>query len=67
MPQINASVRAEIINRRIASLLAQNENPGKVDINPDNPRKIATLRIRNPILMTVTQQDAEDFGLTAEY
>ncbi|MDJ0648066.1 MAG: mechanosensitive ion channel family protein [Xenococcaceae cyanobacterium MO_188.B19] len=66
LPQIDASARAEIINRRIASLLAQNENPGKVDINPDNPRKIATLRINNRILMTVTQQDAEDFGLTTE-
>ena len=66
LPQIDASARAEIINRRIASLLAQNENPGKVDITPDNPRKIATLRIRNRILMTVTQQDAEDFGLTTE-
>ena len=66
LPQIDASARAGIINRRIASLLAQNENPGKVDITPDNPRKIATLRIKNRILMTVTQQDAEDFGLSTE-
>ncbi len=66
LPQIDASARAEIINRRIASLLAQNENPDKVQITPDNPRKIATLRIKNRILMTVTQQDAEDFGLSTE-
>ncbi len=66
LPQIDASARAEIINRRIASLLAQNESPDKVKITPDNPRKIATLRIKNRILMTVTQQDAEDFGLSTE-
>ncbi len=64
LPQIDASARAEIINRRIASLLSQNENPGKVEIAPDEPRKIATLRVNNRILMTVTQQDAEDFGLS---
>ncbi|GAB4531259.1 MAG: hypothetical protein Tsb0014_14690 [Pleurocapsa sp.] len=66
LPQIDASARAEIINRRIASLLAQNETPESVEIAPDNPRKIATLRVRNRIIMTVTQQDAEDFGLSTE-
>ena len=66
LPQIDASARAEIINRRIASLLSQNENPGKVEIAPDNPRRIATLRVKNRILMTVTHQDAEDFGLSTE-
>ena len=66
LPQIDASARAEIINRRIASLLAQNESPGKIEIAPDNPRRIATLRVKNRILMTVTQQDAEDFGLSTE-
>ena len=66
LPQIDASARAEIINRRIASLLSQNDNPGNVEIAPDDPRKIATLRVNNRILMTVTQQDAEDFGLSTE-
>ena len=66
LPQIDASARAEIINRRLASLLSQNENPGKVEIAPDEPRKIATLRVNNRIIMTVTQQDAEDFGLSTE-
>ncbi len=66
LPQIDASARAEIINRRLASLLSQTETPGKVNIAPDNPRKIATLRVNNRILMTVTQQDAEDFGLSTE-
>ena len=66
LPQIDASARAEVINRRIASLLSQTETPDKVTISPDNPRQIATLRVKNRILMTVTQQDAEDFGLTTE-
>lgn len=66
LPEIDASQRAEIINRRIASLLAQNEDPDTVEITPDNPRQIATLRVNNRILMTVTQQDAEDFGLSTE-
>ena len=66
LPQIDASARAKIINRRIASLIEQQENPGKIQITPDNPRKIATLRVKNRILMTVTQQDAEDFGLSTE-
>ena len=66
LPQIDASQRADIINRRIASLLSQNETPDKVEITPDNPRRIATLRVNNRILMTVTEQDAEDFGLSTE-
>jgi len=66
LPQIDASARADIINRRIASLLSQNETPDQVEITPDNPRKIATLRVKNRILMTVTEQDADDFGLSTE-
>ena len=66
LPQIDASARADIINRRIASLLSQNETPDRVEITPDNPRKIATLRVKNRILMTVTEQDADDFGLSTE-
>ena len=66
LPEINASARAAIINRRISSLLAQNEDPPQVEIAPDNPRQIATLRVKNRIIMTVTNQDAEDFGLSTE-
>ncbi|MBE9043210.1 mechanosensitive ion channel family protein [Pleurocapsales cyanobacterium LEGE 10410] len=66
LPEIDASARTAIINRRISSLLTQNETPERVEIAPDNPRKIATLRVNNRIIMTVTQQDAEDFGLTTE-
>ncbi|MDY7014571.1 MAG: mechanosensitive ion channel [Cyanobacteriota bacterium] len=63
---VSASDRAEIINRRIASLLAQSEQIGEVTVKPDNPRKIATLHVNNRILMTVTEQDARDFGLEVE-
>ena len=66
LPEINASARAAIINRRISSLLAQNDDPPQVEIAPDDPRKIATLRVKNRIIMTVTNQDAEDFGLSTE-
>ena len=66
LPEINASARAAIINRRISSLLAQNDDPPQVEIAPDNPRQIATLRVKNRIIMTVTNQDAEDFGLSTE-
>ena len=44
LPQIDASARAEIINRRIASLLAQNETVDAVNIAPDNPRKNSYLK-----------------------
>ena len=62
----SASDRASIINRRIAGILAQTPTAEKVEVNPDNPRKIATLQINNRVIMTVTQQDAQDFGLDVE-
>lgn len=64
--QLNARERTQIINRRINSLLTQVEQVGQVQVKPDDPRKIATLQINNRVLMTVTQQDAEDFGLSVE-
>ncbi|MGD2179963.1 mechanosensitive ion channel family protein [Lusitaniella coriacea] len=66
LQDVSARDRAQIINRRIASLLSQTEDIETVTISPDNPRKIATLRVNNRVLMTVTQQDAEDFGLDVE-
>jgi small conductance mechanosensitive channel len=66
LADISASERAQIINRRIASLLSQSNSIGTVTIQPDNPRKIATLRVNNRVIMTVTEQDAQDFGLGLE-
>lgn len=66
LSEVSASDRAKIINRRIASLITQAENLGEVTVKPDNPRKIATLQVNNRVLMTVTEQDAQDFGLEVE-
>ncbi len=66
LPKISATARASIINRRIASFLAQVEDPEEITVQFDQNREIATLQARNRILMTVTQQDAEDFGLSVE-
>ncbi len=66
LAQINARQRAATVNRRIASLLAQSQSIGQVTVKPDNPRKIATLQVNNRVLMTVTEQDAQDFGLEVE-
>lgn len=63
---IDAQARTEIINRRIASILAQSENPGPVEVQLQANGQTATLRLRNRVIMTVTQQDAEDFGVPVE-
>ncbi|MBD1908830.1 mechanosensitive ion channel [Funiculus sociatus GB2-A5] len=63
---LSAKERSQIINRRIASVLAQPEALGQVAVKPDDPKKIATLQVNNRVLMTVTQQDARDFSLPVE-
>ena len=66
LADLSAIDRAEIINRRIASLLAQTEEVGEVTVNLDPSQNVATLRVSNRVLMTVTEQDAQDFGLDVE-
>jgi small-conductance mechanosensitive channel len=66
LSDLTARERAQIINRRLASLLAQSETVGEVTVKPDEPRNIATLQLNDRVLMTVTQQDAQDFGLSVE-
>lgn len=63
LANLSASDRAEIINRRIASFLAQSSTNGAITVQTDPQRGIATLQRNNRILMTVTQQDAQDFGV----
>ncbi len=63
LANLSASDRAEIINRRIASFLAQSPTTGSITVQTDPQRGIATLQRNNRILMTVTQQDAQDFGV----
>lgn len=66
LSNMDASDRAQIVNRRIASVLAQPESEGTVTAEPDSKRGIALLKINNRVLTTVTQQDAQDFNTTVE-
>ncbi|MBE9042348.1 mechanosensitive ion channel family protein [Oscillatoriales cyanobacterium LEGE 11467] len=63
---ISATDRAEIINRRIASILAKADTLETVTVQTDGNRKLATLQLNNRVLMTVTDRDAEDFGLSVD-
>lgn len=66
LSNLSASDRAQIINRRIASFLAQSLGDQTITVQPDSERGIATLQLNNRILMTVTQQDAQDFNAPVE-
>lgn len=66
LTDLDAASRAALINRRIASLLSNTEDPGPVEVQPDNSGEWATLRVNNRVIMTVTRQDADDFGLSVE-
>ncbi|UAJ74213.1 mechanosensitive ion channel family protein [Synechocystis sp. PCC 7339] len=63
---LSADDRAQIINRRIASVLAQADSPEAVTVQFDPQREVAVLKINNRILMTVTNQDALDFNVSVE-
>ncbi|WP_414548578.1 mechanosensitive ion channel family protein [Anabaena sp. CCY 0017] len=64
--ELTATQRAQIINRRIASILVRSPTDKQVSVVTDSQRGIATLQLNNRVLMTVTQQDAEDFNLEVE-
>ncbi|AFZ32399.1 MscS Mechanosensitive ion channel [Gloeocapsa sp. PCC 7428] len=66
LPELDATERAQIINRRIASVLARSQPIETVTVQTSPQRNIATLQVNNRVLMTVTQQDAEDFGVSVE-
>ncbi|NJM84747.1 MAG: mechanosensitive ion channel family protein [Leptolyngbyaceae cyanobacterium SL_1_1] len=66
LADISAQERAQIINRRIASIVLNTEDPGSVEAQFNADGTLATLRLNNRVLMTITQQDAEDFGLSLE-
>jgi small conductance mechanosensitive channel len=61
---LSALDRAQRINRRIAGLLNQQQAPEAITVNIDPAQELATLQISNRVLMTVTSQDALDFGTT---
>jgi small conductance mechanosensitive channel len=66
LTDLSATDRAQIINRRIAGLLNQAEQLDPVTVQLDSTREVALLVVNNRVLMTVTQQDATDFGTTVE-
>ncbi|HIK32988.1 MAG TPA: mechanosensitive ion channel family protein [Oscillatoriales cyanobacterium M59_W2019_021] len=63
---MDAGDRAATINRRISSLLTRSTDLEAVSVQLDKARDLATLQLNNRVLMTVTAQDAEDFGLSVE-
>lgn len=66
LSDLSATERARIVNRRIASILAQPGSGRTVTVQTDPTRGIATLQVNNRVLMTVTQQDAQDFNQPVE-
>ncbi|MGB3507796.1 MAG: mechanosensitive ion channel domain-containing protein [Microcoleaceae cyanobacterium] len=63
LAKLSARQRVEIINRRISSLLSKTEDLEAVTIQYNSEKKYATLQLNNRIIMTVTQQDVDDFGV----
>jgi small-conductance mechanosensitive channel len=63
---ISAVERANTINRRIASILARSDAPGTVTVQARPEQSLAMLQLNNRVIMTVTEQDAKDFGATPE-
>lgn len=63
---VSARQRAQIVNRRLAGILAQPQSGKDVTVVIDELRSIATLQLGNRVLITVTQQDAQDFNLPVE-
>jgi small-conductance mechanosensitive channel len=66
LAKVSARERASIINRRIGSLLAQSEPIDPVTVQADPSRRLTTLQVNNRVLMTVTEQDALDFGVSVQ-
>ena len=60
---LSAGQRAAIINRRIASLLERTGGQVAVVAEPVAGQNLITIQANSRVLMTVTEQDAQDFGL----
>ncbi len=63
---LSASERAAIISRRIASLLESTDGVVTVTTAPVANQNLINVQANNRVLMTVTDQDAQDFGLPLE-
>ncbi|MEA5550434.1 mechanosensitive ion channel family protein [Anabaena cylindrica UHCC 0172] len=66
LSNLSAAERAKIINRRIAGLLSQSQSLDPVTVQYNTEHNIASLRVKNRVLMTITQQDALDFNTKVE-
>lgn len=64
LDKLGAMNRAQQINRRIAGLLNQEQPLDPISVNLDPSQELATLRLNNRVIMTVTSQDALDFDTT---
>ncbi|HEY9836271.1 MAG TPA: hypothetical protein V6D27_05190, partial [Vampirovibrionales bacterium] len=60
---LTARERAQIINRRISSLMGQSEMVDSITVQYNQVENYATLQVNNRVIMTVIEQDAEDFGV----
>ena len=63
LQDLSADQRAAIISRRIASLLERTEGSITVTTNTRPAQDLITIEANNRLLMSVTAQDAQDFGL----
>ena len=59
-----ASERAAIVSRRIASLLERTDGYMALTTWPVPNQRLINNQANNRVLMTVTEQDAQDFGLS---
>ncbi|MBE9097990.1 mechanosensitive ion channel family protein [filamentous cyanobacterium LEGE 07170] len=66
LEDLSATERVQQINRRIAGLLQQPQPLNSVQVFLAENGNLATLRLNNRVIMTVTQQDALDFDTTVE-
>ena len=66
LDDLSASQRAAIITRRIASLLERTDGDVEVTASSPDGRSLVTIQANNRVLLTVTEQDAQDFGLPLE-
>jgi small-conductance mechanosensitive channel len=66
LDDLSATERAQQINRRVAGLLQQPQSLDPIQVNVDEQRDLATLRLNNRVIMTVTAQDALDFDTNVE-
>jgi small-conductance mechanosensitive channel len=64
LDSLSAMDRSRQINRRIAGLLNQDQPLDPVTVNVGDSQNLATLRLNNRVIMTITSQDALDFDTT---